>query len=212
MLDLGIFEAGIAELKLLGLGGGPEGAEGAIALYRHVQTVPSDVFADLIDVAAKTCDFFPRPKWFLENAADRRRPELQKALPYAEPESTPAICPAHVRRWMQLQVKPSQDAAAVLRSARRSAFSRLHAKHLHDTGKRLQSATPAMMDAVERDPNVIAARNSLMPRDGYTAGMAAVKQSMTAEDEAELTYEFKIEDEAAIASVSLAADEAAEDW
>jgi hypothetical protein len=192
MLNFEVFAAGVEELKLVGLPGGPEGTEGLKAYFRHVNAIPDDVFAKLVDDAAKNLEFFPKPKWFREAAMDCRRPERQKALPFAEPIYTPAVCPPHVRKWMQLQVEPIREARSNLVAARRSAFSRLHAEHMMLTGKRLEVATPAMMDAVERDPTVVEARRFGTP--DYRSEMAAIAQSMTPEEEAEFTYEFTMPD------------------
>ena len=180
MLNFDLFQSAIGELRSLNLAGGPEGVEGMKALYRHINTIPDDIFLRLVDDAAKNLEFFPKPKWFRESAADLRRPELQKAklLPFAEPTDTPAVCPPHSN----------------LITARRSAFSRLHAEHMMLTGKRLEVATPTMMDAVERDPSVVEARKGFGGGD-YKAEMAAIAESMTPEEEAEFTYEFTIEDE-----------------
>lgn len=211
MLNFDLFQAAIGELKALNLAGGPDGKEGMLALYKHVNTIPDDTFLRLVDDAAKNLEFFPKPKWFREGAADLRRPELQKAklLPFAEPTDTPAVCPPHVRKWMQVRAEAIAEEKANLVSARRSALSRLFAEHMMLTGKRLENATPAMLDAVERDPKVVEAKKGF-GGGNYKAEMAAIAQSMTPEEEAEFTYEFTIEDETVAQSVPPKGEE--EDW
>ena len=92
-----------------------------------------------------------------------------------------------------MQVEPIREARTALASARRSAFSRLHLEHMVSTGKRLEVATPAMMDAVERDPAVQRAKQGFVSND-FRSEMAAIGQSMTPEEEAEFTYEFTMSD------------------
>jgi hypothetical protein len=140
--------------------------------------------------------FLPQPAWFIRRAIEiaQNEPSRSKALPFAEPTDTPAVCPPHVRKWMQLQVEPIREARSNLIAARRSAFSRLHAEHMMLTGKRLEVATPAMMDAVERDPKVAEARGFGTGAADYRSEMAAIAQSMTPEEEAEFTYEFTMPD------------------
>lgn len=176
-----------------------ENIPAVVEIYAEaLEGMPESRFVQVCNLILREWEagYLPKPAWFIQRSLEiaRSEPSRSKALPFAEPTDTPAVCPPHVRKWMQLQIEPIREMREKLISARRSAFSHLHAEHMMRTGKRLQIATPAMMDSVERDPKVIEARGFGTGSSDYRSEMAAIAQAMTPEEEAEFTYEFTFTD------------------
>jgi hypothetical protein len=209
MLNFEVFAAGVEELKLVGLPGGPEGTEGLKAYFRHVNTIPDDVFAKLVDDAAKNLEFFPKPKWFRESSFDLHRlgrdaSGVIKTLPFAEVEGVESKCPPHVRKYMQLHHDAGRQLWADLKASRAEARSRVAA-----SGRKVSPAQWALIDESEQVKLAKAAIDAWIEKGaskGFDlhvkrwdkteahAEMTALAGALTPEEEIEYTFEFSVEE------------------
>jgi hypothetical protein len=204
MLNFDLFQSAIGELKALSLAGAPDGPAGVTALYKHVNSIPDDVFLQIVDEAAKNLEFFPKPKWFREAAMDRRRPERQKALPFAESIDGVTACQPYVRKYMQVEYEEGQRLWEGLKKARVLATSKVSAN-----GRKVGAAQWALIEA---SPEVKAASDLLSAHwakglhgQGFethtkkwglsmaASEMATLREAMTPEEEISYSYEFSIE-------------------
>lgn len=67
MLDWDLFDASIDAVSEI-LPGGPKSVMAKKIYYRAVQNLPAQRFKQVMNAAVMTLEFFPKPKWILEEA------------------------------------------------------------------------------------------------------------------------------------------------
>ena len=122
--------------------------------YKAIAHLSDRTFCEICDLICVDCDWFPTPKWILEQAttiAQRRRTE-SKLLPFAPIDELEASCPEYVRIYMQRHLAEGRDLLAHLAGARALSRQRLRSSGLSPSNLGQQ---------VEADPEVVAIKAKL---------------------------------------------------